>query len=217
MGEVVLVRHGQASFGADDYDKLSPLGHQQAIWLGEYFVAHGMAFDRVLRGQLRRHRETADGISRAMALPAIEEDPRLDEFHYHPLEDEYLRETGTDAPKSRDNFLNMFPELLTNWENGKLTGSGESYETFSTRVYSALDAAVAADRSVLVVTSGGVIGTVLRRVLGLGPASAADLILSIHNASVHRLKLEGGRMRLSLFNASPHLDPLDRAHARTYV
>ena len=84
MGEVVLVRHGQASFGAEDYDRLSPLGHQQSAWLGEYFVAHGMAFDTVWRGQLRRHRETAEGIATAMALPGIAEDARFDEFHYDP-------------------------------------------------------------------------------------------------------------------------------------
>ena len=50
MGELVLVRHGQASFGAEDYDKLSPLGHQQSKWLGEYFKAHDLQFDAVWRG-----------------------------------------------------------------------------------------------------------------------------------------------------------------------
>lgn len=217
MGEVVLVRHGQASFGAEDYDKLSELGCAQAGWLGEYFNAHDMAFDHIVRGALRRHRETADGIVQAMGLGEVAEDARFDEFHYDPLQEEYLRETGTDAPTSRASFLAMFPELFVQWEDGLLRGSGESYAAFSGRVWEALDAVVQADRRVLVVTSGGVIGTVIRRVLRLDARAAADLTLNIHNASVHRLNFEEGHLRLSQFNASPHLDPVERAHARTYV
>ena len=218
MGEVVLVRHGQASFGADDYDKLSDLGHQQAAWLGDYFDAHGMAFDRILRGALRRHRETADGIVASLAAGGtVEEDPRFDEFHYDPLQEEYLRATGTDAPESRASFLAMFPELFVQWEDGLLRGSGESYGAFTGRVWAGLDEIVRPDSRILVVTSGGVIGAALRRVLRLDARAAADLTLNIHNASVHRLNYEEGKLRLSLFNASPHLDPKERAHARTYV
>jgi broad specificity phosphatase PhoE len=62
MGTLYLVRHGQASFGAADYDNLSPLGHQQAVRLGEYFKAKGMQFDGVLMGTLRRHAQTYAGI-----------------------------------------------------------------------------------------------------------------------------------------------------------
>jgi broad specificity phosphatase PhoE len=62
MGTLYLVRHGQASFGAADYDNLSPLGHQQAVRLGEYFKAKGLQFDGVLMGTLRRHAQTYAGI-----------------------------------------------------------------------------------------------------------------------------------------------------------
>jgi broad specificity phosphatase PhoE len=30
MGQIYLVRHGQASFGSANYDQLSELGHEQA-------------------------------------------------------------------------------------------------------------------------------------------------------------------------------------------
>ena len=53
MGTLYLVRHGQASFGADDYDQLSPLGLQQAQRLGAHWLAHGQRFDTVLMGTLR--------------------------------------------------------------------------------------------------------------------------------------------------------------------
>ena len=217
MANVVLVRHGQASFGADDYDKLSPLGHQQAAWLGEYFLSHDMRFDRVVRGGLRRHRETANGICGAMGIHQIDEDTRFDEFHYDPLQTEYIRATGVDAPTSRDAFLEIFPDIFTRWELGQLKGSGETYAAFRARVDAALDAALSEGTPTLIVTSGGVIGAVMRRVLDLSARKAADLTLNIHNASVHSLNVENGALRLSVFNASPHLDPKGREHARTYV
>lgn len=217
MGEIILVRHGQASFGADDYDKLSDLGHQQAAWLGDYFRTHGIGFDRIFRGALRRQRETAEGIVAAMKAGHPQEDPRFDEFHYHELQDEYTRLTGTDAPADRGTFLRLFPQIFTEWEEGRLNGSGETYAAFRARVDAAVDAALIPEGRTLIVTSGGVIGATLRRVLNLDAVAAANLTLNIHNASMHRIRHEFGGFRLCLFNASPHLDASDRAHARTYV
>ena len=80
MGTLYLVRHGQASFGADNYDQLSPLGRQQAVRLGEYWRSSGQRFDAVLLGTLRRHTQTLEGIAEglpglppAIALPGLNE------------------------------------------------------------------------------------------------------------------------------------------------
>ena len=62
MGTLYLIRHGQASFGADDYDNLSDLGRQQSKRLGEYWKAKGLKFDAVLVGTLKRHAQTLDGL-----------------------------------------------------------------------------------------------------------------------------------------------------------
>ena len=62
MGTLYLVRHGQASFGAADYDQLSPLGRQQSERLGAWFRERGLRFDAVLTGTLRRHAQTLAGI-----------------------------------------------------------------------------------------------------------------------------------------------------------
>ena len=67
MGTLYLVRHGQASFGADDYDNLSTLGRQQSVRLGEYWRAKGMTFDAVLVGTLKRQAQTLDGCWKAWA------------------------------------------------------------------------------------------------------------------------------------------------------
>ena len=71
MGTLYLVRHGQASFGADDYDQLSPLGRQQAVRLGEYLrpKLQGQAIEAVMMGSLKRHRQTWEGIAEGAGLP----------------------------------------------------------------------------------------------------------------------------------------------------
>ena len=215
MAEVVLVRHAQASAGTDDYDRLSPLGHEQAEWLGLWLRAHDLAFDRVYRGNLRRHRETAAALQGLGPEPVV--DPRFDEFHYFSLQQEYQRLTGTPEARSREEFLTTFPAVLARWAAGELGREGETFAAFEARVSEALAEAARPGETVLIVTSGGVIGVILRHVLGLSDDATADMMLAIRNASIHRLKHEGGRLRLSLFNAHPHLDPADRAHARTYV
>ena len=62
MAQFHLIRHGQASFGAANYDKLSQLGHQQARWLGEYYRARGETFDALVTGDLVRHATFGDGV-----------------------------------------------------------------------------------------------------------------------------------------------------------
>ena len=69
MSSVHLVRHGQASFGADDYDQLSELGWKQSARLGEYWRERGRTFDRVIMGTLRRHDETWKGIAQGLGVP----------------------------------------------------------------------------------------------------------------------------------------------------
>lgn len=62
MGAIHLVRHGQASFGSGDYDRLSETGHLQARLTGEDMAARGLRPDVLIHGGLRRQRETAEGI-----------------------------------------------------------------------------------------------------------------------------------------------------------
>lgn len=215
MAEVVLIRHAQASAGTGDYDRLSPLGHEQAEWLGLWLRAHDLRFDRVFHGSLRRHAETARALHGLGPDPIA--DPRFDEFHYFTLQHEYQRLTGTAEARSREDFLVAFPEVLARWAAGEIGRGGETFAAFEARVTEALAEAARPGETTLIVTSGGVIGVILRQVLGLSDEATADIMLAVRNASIHRLNHEGGRLRLSLFNAHPHLDTADRAHARTYV
>ncbi len=68
MGNLSLVRHGQASFGAADYDNLSELGRRQSVRLGEYFAGKGLQFESVITGTLKRHAQTWAGIAQGAGL-----------------------------------------------------------------------------------------------------------------------------------------------------
>ena len=72
MSQLVLVRHGQAAFMTNDYDRLTPLGEQQARLLGEFWVRSGISFDRIFTGSLLRQRRTAELVAEVMADAGIE-------------------------------------------------------------------------------------------------------------------------------------------------
>src|SRR5688572_31392492 len=85
MSTLYLVRHGQASFGTDNYDRLSSTGREQAQELGRYFAglaAQGDRIDRIYSGSLQRQTETADIIATALgdSTPPISIEPAFDEY-----------------------------------------------------------------------------------------------------------------------------------------
>ena len=57
MGKLTIVRHGQAAFMTEDYDRLSPLGEEQSLALGRYWARHGVKFTHAFTGPRKRHRE----------------------------------------------------------------------------------------------------------------------------------------------------------------
>lgn len=91
MTDIYLVRHGQASFGAANYDKLSDLGAQQSQWLGHYFKQRDITFDSVFMGDMVRHRETAEGIAKGIgSLPEANINSELNEFNFQAVATAFL-------------------------------------------------------------------------------------------------------------------------------
>jgi len=219
MAELVLVRHGQASFGEDDYDKLSKLGWSQSRWLGEHFAARGVAFDRVIRGSMRRHAETLAGIGEGMGgALASEVDARLDEYDSHALLRAHLGTKPLPTGDDRRAHFRVLREAMYGWTDGTLGGSAhESFADFRGRVLAALAAArTGAARRVLVVSSGGPISTILADVLGMPLRGVVDLNLQTRNTGITELQTGATRIHCVSFNNVPHLDRPDRAGALTY-
>ena len=213
MGTITLVRHGQANSHATDeesYDRLSELGHQQAAWLGEWLRAQGEAFDLVLSGSLTRHQQTAA----AMGWPDPQIDPRLNEMDYFNLGQAMHDVHGVPMPKA-DGFAEHVPQVMEAWHRAEIQGV-ETFASFEARVSGVLSEAAQPGRHVLCVTSGGVIGMILRHLLDLDPRRMAQVLLPIRNTSVHRVHVIAAGPILAGFNATPHLDLPERAHARTH-
>jgi broad specificity phosphatase PhoE len=216
MTEIILVRHGQANSNATDeagYDRLSDLGHQQAGWLGEWLAATDPHFDRIVTGTLARQRQTAA----AMGYTATGEDDRLNELTYFDLAHAMEAQHGVKAPDTAHDFAHYMPQVIAHWADGKLAGVPEAFGSFHTRIITLIDEIAAQHGRSLLVTSGGVIGMVMRHVLGLDTAAMTQMMLRTHNSSVHRLRHIHGQLVLDSFNATPHLDAKDRAHARTFI
>ena len=213
MGEIILVRHGQANSAAKtehDYDQLSPLGWDQTRLLGDWLRAHDYGFDHVLSGTLRRHRETAE----SMGVEA-EEDGRLNEIEYYRLSESLLERKGEPLP-TNETFVDHMPKVLAAWKRAEIEGN-ETFEAFEDRIRTLLAEAAVPGRRVLCVTSGGVIGMVMRQILELDLMKLGKVMLPIWNSSMHRLHVRPNETVLAGYNAIPHLEGPRHAASRTHV
>jgi broad specificity phosphatase PhoE len=223
MGNLYLVRHGQASFGADNYDKLSELGHRQCVRLGEYFRHKGVSFDAALVGTLQRQIESLAGVAEGMHWqPQALSWPGLNEYdskavvaaiHPGPLE----RPT---TPELVRHHFRLLREGLAAWMEGRTQPEGMlSYVDFVAGITGALDHVRANHhgKNVLIVSSGGPISTIMGHVLGMSAETTIDLNMRIRNSSVTELSFTPKRHTLVTYNTLPHLDHPDHASWVTYA
>ena len=222
MPRLHLLRHAQPDF-AGDYDSITPLGEQQAAWLGEHFAARGVRFARAICGSLVRQRQTlARILLRLDDAPTLEVDPRFNEYDpahvlaaFGPGNDAVLRAAG-----DRRAYFAALRESLRAWSRREdAAGGGETWAAFGARVLAAAAESCAGlepQADVLVVTSGGVIGRLVGETLGTGADAAIELNLQTRNTGITELVIGRTASRLLSFNAVPHLERADRAHAVTH-
>ncbi|MCF8168217.1 MAG: histidine phosphatase family protein [Rhodoferax sp.] len=225
MGNLYLVRHGQASFGAANYDELSGLGVRQSVRLGEYFASKGLQFEAVLMGTLQRHGQTWAAIAQGMGGVATTLAPLpwpgLNEYdseaviravHHKPL-------ARPDTPELYRHHFRLLRDGLTQWMNGVVSPQGmPSYEDFVEGVSSALEhVRKHYTGNVLLVSSGGPISTAVGRILGTSPETTIELNMRIRNSSVTEFAFTPKRHVLLTYNTLPHLDTHDFASWITYA
>ncbi len=217
MGEVYFIRHGQASYGAANYDKLSALGHQQSEWLGNHLADTVGEFDHIVSGDLTRHRETLAGILKSVNHAQATEDARLNEMSYFVMERAYAEATGESMPGNVRGLERHFTRVMQAWETGKIASAPESYEVFQNRILDAMQEVSSHGKRVLIISSGGPVGVVMRHVLGLDLSATTEIILGTYNASITRFTVLDDGLRLMQYNGVSHLERPDRQHALTFL
>ncbi|WP_159914992.1 histidine phosphatase family protein [Pantoea sp. 18069] len=213
MGTLYLVRHGQASFGADDYDQLSARGLDQARRLGEYWRERSLVFDAVLVGSLRRHRQTLDGIGEGLeGLQApVTTLPGLNEYDSHALLTAIHPQPlpRPDTPELYRQHFRLLCDALAQWMAGVISPKGmPSWDEFSAGVHGALEQVRQqhAGQNVLLVSSGGPISAAVGQVLGTTPEATIALNMRIRNSAVTEFSISPRRLMLQTFNTLNHLD-----------
>ncbi|MGH8807444.1 MAG: histidine phosphatase family protein [Noviherbaspirillum sp.] len=234
MGQIYLVRHGQASFGSADYDQLSPLGLEQARLLGEWFANSHQKFDRIVTGGLKRHRQTADAC--IAVLPKAHRvdtdwhtDPGFNEYDHHEVlvrqrpefdDPEEVKRFLASSPNARHAFQDIFQAAMSRWMSGRYDGEyRESWPAFRSRCVAALQRVVEnADKSqnIIVFTSGGTIATICQHLLGLQDRQVAELNWTLVNCALTKLLYRANTVTLSYLNNYAHLEWLGQPHTITY-
>ena len=225
MSELVLVRHGKASFGSDSYDKLSDTGREQVRLLAKHWADLGESFDHLYSGTLRRQQETAAELRSLLANPQqqISTEPAFNEYEGEALIASYLRDhagaegyqPGLSLPIAEERlYQRVFEAATAKWLSGELNPAEsdhgfEHWTDFQSRVFTAIDTLMARHQKgsrVLIATSGGVIALTLQRVLGFADHQAIATNWMVHNSSVSRIRYGNGKVSLTLFNSVAHLE-----------
>jgi len=224
-----LIRHGQASLGAPDYDVLSPVGVEQSRALGRYLAGRPTRIDALYVGPRRRQIDTARHAAEAAAalgcaMPEMAIVSDLDEFPAIELLRVWLPTLAAQDPELARALGAMaaghelpsaavqaaFETITHRWAVGELdTGDLETFAAFCERVGRGVNAIIAAEgrgRHIAVVTSGGPISVAVRMCLGLADERTIRLGWTIANASMTEVRWRGEELSLFGFNAVHHLD-----------
>ena len=211
MAQMILVRHAQASFGHDDYDKLSDLGHLQAKLLGDYFNRREQTFDSVVTGDMLRHQQTANAILGNSTQHERVTDAGWNEFDFQMIIDAYMRMHPKEKPASgapRSEWYKVLKRAMLAWsQNTLVLGNGETWRQFCDRVQaSAQQVQKSEHKNVMVVSSGGAIAVFLMALLNTSVEQAIAFNLQIKNTSVNHFYFNTKGYQLNSFNNVPHLD-----------
>lgn len=229
MADLLLIRHGQASFGAADYDKLSNTGEEQSRRLGAWLARSGATAQLVATGRMQRHARTAAlclETSGTTDLPRLEL-AGLDELdHVEVLKrhrpdladyDGFSRELRSHADPHRA-FQEMFAEAVARWSGGNHDHEyARSWPDFRRETLAALRTlSEHPAREIWAFTSGGPIAVIATELLGAPIERTFSLSWNLVNTGITRIRFRRGGAQLITYNAWPHLASAEDAPLITY-
>lgn len=222
MTEIYLIRHGQASFGTDDYDKLSPRGVHQCELLGRHLQAQGIEFTASYSGPLRRQRESAAACDRE-AMGTSDGYTVWEAFREYDASEiftAYRARVAAESPElagaiegqvtDRRLFQRALMAVTAHWVGDTPTDAPiERFTDFRARVNEAIEALLESHGSrerIVVHTSGGVIAAGVGLALGLDHERTLALNWQVLNSAITRIRYGRTGYMLAGFNAIPHLE-----------
>ena len=217
MGAIYLVRHGQASFGASDYDALSPRGFEQSTVVGAELLRRNVSFSQIRSGTLARQRDTAATALKVLGTDAeVVEDPRWNEYDHVDIA---LHHAGGAPQEDSRAYQGLLDAALTAWTSAGDGGPcAETWPAFLARCRDALSDLVASlgkGEHAVVFTSGGVIATICGLLMGTPETGLLKLNRVTVNGGITKLVSGRGGVTLLSFNEHPHFEA-DAASLLTY-
>lgn len=231
MAVIYLIRHGQASFGKEDYDLLSSLGEQQASILGECLQPRVASAPVIIAGTMKRHHQTRDlsGLKNQFPDAKLLETPDWNEYDHQQIlgkfDSRMTTAAGTREVLSAEKnpalaFARIFSDATARWQSGDFDEDyTESWLTFKTRVKQGVDLAVSeteGNDTVFVFTSGGPISVVTQHLLGLPDPQILSVNWTLANCGITKLVKTRNRLFLSSLNDHSHFDFPDKQDLITY-
>lgn len=223
MANIYLIRHGQASFGQQNYDELSPLGEKQAQRLGETLSTRIQSFDKVILGSMFRHKQTAQNCLSSMGIPFEQEawltDERWNEYDHQDILTQCSPEFST--PEGIQQFIRqqsnpkaafeaLFNEAMNRWIKGEHDDDYvESWQHYQQRINDAVSHIFSLSRqhkNIAVFTSGGPISVVSQKLLGVAPEKIMQLNWTLLNCSVTKIVSTSNRQFVATLNEHSHFE-----------
>jgi len=222
MSVIYLIRHGQASFGADDYDKLSELGRLQAKLNGQALHQKYAQPMRVLTGTMRRHIETAElslnafDFNQKQLHKITSQDDRWNEYDHQQILGVYNKALATpdgvraylsQHQKPMQHFKKVFIEAMNTWVNAKNSDDyTETFQQFCERVLGALNELrdTPQDKQIMVYSSGGPISLITCHLLGLPLSSFMEINWTLVNTGITKVISRGPKKPMTLSTMNEH-------------
>lgn len=221
MPTLYLIRHGQASFGADDYDVLSPIGHEQAHALGAWFATQGITPDLVAHGTLRRQKETLAGILDGMNLTQqAEEHQGLDEYDFGALLKAKYAAGGEPDGMMNDHksHFRTLRSTVAEWQRDEIPAPPETWGEFTGRVDTACQTLMREGvETVFAVSSGGAISQAIAALLETPGIHQTKMQLQMKNTAVNRIVFTPRSTYFHGFNETPHITAANADRLLTYA
>lgn len=219
--QIYLVRHGQASAGTDNYDRLSTLGIKQSKLLGEFWYENAFEIDYAFSGSLERQQHTARyALDTLPSSPDVKTIEALNEYDHVMVDDLFGGDIG--ASDELNLSFDQYLSIMNRWRNASTEilekpPGAMAFDTFSNQGWVAIQSAAleinkthGASPTCVFFTSGGVIATILQKLLNLEFKATMDMIWQTQNTSITQLKFEFAKGEISdaclvNYNTVPHL------------